>query len=422
MSTETIRINDFEDPIQTPAALKMINDLEQVEISLERTTLLELARAQLDVPLSIDDDFLDRFLKPWDEAIANGPVHKLGLLTMQQSAVSGMVDTSRMQYMFERFADIPARPIKAPLVVAGMPRSGTTYLLQLISKEPSLITLKKWESICPFPSKATMDGDAPDTRREEARANFEAFHSILPLARALYNVDLDDSTEELEVMFKGGYGITPSFFGDTPRFDHAFYGTSQIEAYRYLYRQLQALQWLKKADTHKRWLLKTPQHLGALDALDEVFPDATVVFTHRDPASVFTSLLALIGYGVRQSYSKTTTQQIIECTRRMQHGFLRGLVEHADRFKDKCVHVYFNELMANYKDAVAIVFEAAGMPFDDEAKARVDQQANLFRRGSQGGRVVYDLEGQFGVTRDQVREEFSYYLDKFPVAIEEEQQ
>ena len=419
---ETIKINDLEDPIPTPAATRMMKDLEHVDISFDRSAILDMAEAQLDVPLQIDDGFLDRFLKPWNESRANGPVHKLGLLTMQQSAVAGAVDTSRMQYMLEHFPEISAHPIKEPFVVAGMPRSGTTYLLQLISKEPSFITLKKWESVCPFPSKAMLDKDVPDTRREEARDKIEMFDSILPLARTLYNVALDDSTEELEVMFKGGYGITPSFFGDVPLFDENFYGTSQVEAYRYLYRQLQTLQWLKTADTTKRWLLKTPQHLGALDALDSVFPDATIVFTHRDPASVFTSLLTLIGYGVRQCYSRTTKQQIVDVTRRMQHGFLQGLVKKADRFEGRCVHVYFNELMASYEGVVANIFEVAGMPFDDEAKARVEQQANAFKRGSHGGRLVYDLEGDFGLTRAQVREEFSYYLDKFPVAIEEQQQ
>ncbi len=419
---ETIRIDDLENPIPTPAASQIMRDLEAVGISMDRAELIELAKAQLDVQLKIDDGFLDRFMKPFEEAQANGSVHKLGLLTMQQLQVSAMVDHSRMEYMFDQYPEISASPVKEPLVVAGMPRSGTTYLLQLISKEPSLMTLKKWESICPFPSKATLDGEAPDTRREEAREKFEAFHSILPLARTLYNVDLDDSTEELEVMIKGGYGIMPSFFGNCPEFDGWFYGTAQIDGYEYLYRQLQALQWLKKADADKRWLLKTPQHLGALDALDSVFPDATVVFTHRDPASVFTSLITLIGYGIRQSYSRVTKEQILNITRRMQHGFLRGLVKHSDRFEDRSVHVYFDKLMANYHDPVAEIYEAAGMPFENEAKARVDQQAGLFQRGGQGGRVVYDLEGDFGITRDQVREEFSYYLDKFPVAIEEQHQ
>lgn len=419
---DTIRINDLENPIQTPAASELIDNLQTVDIHFDDEGLKEMARQQLDVPLDVDDGLLKRFMNPFEEAKANGPVHKLGLLTMQQLAVLGMVDTSRMNYMFERFPEIAARQIEAPLVVAGMPRSGTTYLLQLLSKEPSFIKLKKWESICPFPNKAVLDGEVPDTRREEAREKFEAFHAILPLARAMYNVDLDDSTEELEVMVKGGYGITASFFGDTPQFDNKFYGTSQLAAYKYLYRQLQALQWLKKADPNKRWLLKSPQHLGALDALDAVFPDATVVFTHRDPASVFTSLMTLLGYGVRQCYSSTSKQQIIERTRRMQHGFLRGLVKHADRFQDRCVHVYFHDLMEDYKSAVANIYHASGMSFDHAAEERVDQQATLFKRGGQGGRIVYDLEGDFGLTRDQVREEFSYYMDKFPVAIEEQHQ
>ena len=106
----------------------------------------------------------------------------------------------------------------------------------------------------------------------------------------------------------------------------------------------------------------------------------------------------------------------------MQHGFLNGLVKHADRFQHRCVHVYFHELLESYKDVVASIYDAANMPFDDATKQRVDRQASLFKRGGQGGRIVYDLEGDFGITRDQVREEFSYYLDKFPVAIEEQHQ
>lgn len=419
---ETIRIDDLEEPVPTPAVTKMIEDLGGVDISFEPSVLKQQALAQLDVPLSIDDGLIDRFLAPFREVQANGSVHKLGLFLMQQMSVSGIVDTSRMNYLFARFPDISKQPIREPLIVAGMPRSGTTYLLQLISQEPSLITLKKWESVCPFQSKAALDGDAPDTRREEARGKLDVFHSILPLARSLYNVGIDDSTEELEVMIKGGYGITPSFFGDTPNFDTMFYNSAQNEAYKYLYRQLQALQWLKKAGPEKRWLLKTPQHLGALDALDENFPDATIVFTHRDPASVFTSLLTLLGYGVRQCYSRTTKQEILARTRRMQHGFLRGLVKNADRFKDRCVHVYFNELMADYQGAMEHIYKASGLTYDAAAQARIDNQANQFKRGSQGGRVVYDLKGDFGISREQVREEFSYYLDRFPVAIEEQHQ
>lgn len=419
---EMIKIDDLEKPIPSPVVAQMLKDLEGVDISFDLSVLQDLARGQLDVPLNIDDGLVDRFLIPFEEVKANGSVHKLGLMIMQQVIVSGVVDTSRMNYMFEHYPEISERPIREPLIVAGMPRSGTTYLLQLLSQEPSLFTLKKWESICPFPSKEILDGGAPDTRREEARVKFDGFHDILPLARTLYNVDLDDSTEELEVMVKGGYGITASFFGDTPQFDQNFYNTSQVDAYRYLYRQLQALQWLKQEDVTNRWLLKTPQHLGALDALDTVFPDATIVFTHRDPASVFTSLMTLLGYGVRQCYSRTTKQEIIERTRRMQHGFLRGLVKHADQFKGRCVHVYFNELMADYQSVMKRIYTAAGMTYDDAAKARISKQAKQFKRGSQGGRVVYDLEGDFGITREQVREEFSYYLDKFPVAIEEQHQ
>ena len=62
------------------------------------------------------------------------------------------------------------------------------------------------------------------------------------------------------------------------------------------------------------------------------------------------------------------------------------------------------------------------MEIDDEARARVAAQSRRFSRGHAGARIVYDIEADFGLTRDQLRDEFSYYLDKFPVEIEESQQ
>ena len=417
-----IRINDLHRPVQTPAMKKLITEFAQADFSLDKQTVLKLAEEQLDVPIDIDDDLIDRFHLALDEARINGTVHGYGSFYMQQIIVNAIVQTSRLNDLHRRFPQIADAQIAPPLIVAGMPRTGTTYLLQLISSDPSLLSLKRWEVHFPFPSSAVIEGGAPDTREQDAVALESMEGELVPLLSSLYDVDAQAATEEIEVMKYGGYSCALSFYGDTPSYDHFLYSRSQSDGYAYLYRFLQALQYFKGATPSQRWLLKSPQHLGALDAVNDTFPQASLVFTHRDPASVFASLLTLTGYTARMVYSDISKERLLDRTRRMQHGFLRGLVKHADLFEGRCTHVYFNDLMNDYRSSVEQIYAASGLSYDSETQARIEGQAAIFTRGRRAGRVIYDLEGDFGLTRDQVREEFSYYLDKFPAAIEEQHQ
>ncbi len=134
---------------------------------------------------------------------------------------------------------------------------------------------------------------------------------------------------------------------------------------------------------------------------------------------MFSSLITLLGYGTRVYYSSISKEQLIGKARRMLHGFLRGLIDNERLFEGRCTHLYFHDLKKDVIGYVEEIYALAGMNFDAAAQARIAEQAVKFSRGHTGTRVVYDLETDFGLTRDQLREEFSYYLDKYPVEIEE---
>jgi hypothetical protein len=124
---------------------------------------------------------------------------------------------------------------------------------------------------------------------------------------------------------------------------------------------------------------------------------------------------------LRVIYRRPTREQILEKTRRMQHGFLRGLVNEIDNMSGPVEHVYFDKFMQDKQGTIERVYRAAGLAFDSTTEQRISAELNTHTRGRHG-RFVYDLDGDFGLTRDQVREEFSYYIDRFPVAIEESHQ
>lgn len=415
---QTIRITDLEKPIQSPAMLELLRQFKDADISLDGQTLLELAQQQVQIPLDIDDGLVTRFTRLFDEIIAQAPTHNVGRYTLQQIAVNGIAQTTYMNHIFKTY---PAAntSIEKPLIVAGLPRSGTTHLLQLLTTAPELLWMKTWETRQPFPSPAMIKESALDNREELGVAALKTFVDIMPLQPSIYDAGPYDSTEEIEAMVHGCYGLVPNMLGDAPAHDTRYYGQDRSDDYQYLYKQLQALQWIKGGTSEQRWLLKSPAHLGVLPTINKVFPDASVVFTHRDPASVFSSLINLLGYGTRAYYDSISKDQLVGKAKRMLHGFLRGAVDNANLFEGRSTHLYFHELKRDVIEYVEKIYALIGLEYDDAAKARVAEQAKKFSRDHSGKRIVYDIQADFGISRDQIREEFSYYLDKYPVEIEE---
>ena len=419
---EKIRITDLHQPVQTKAFHALSTELAPMDIDLSKGALLRFAEEQSDVPIDIDPGLVERFTSVFEESLTTADVHQVGRFFYQQAAINGIIQMSRMNALRKANPEISAAPVNPPLVVAGMPRSGTTYLLQLLASEPGFTSVTKWECNTPFPPQSVLCGEEEDKRKEEGFAANDFILSIAPYRQQIYDVGADEHTEEIEFMIHAGHTVAMSFFGDVPRHDEAFYASDQTESYETLRAFMQTISWLKQSDPSERWLLKSPHHMSGLPALDKVFPEAKLVFTHRDPASVFISLLTLIGYAGRQFYSSISKQQVIDRALRMQHGFLRGLCANADRFEGRSTHIYFSEFMQDYHASLEKVFDLLGRPYSDERRAMVEKAANSHKRGRTGARIVYDMEEDFGLTRDDIRKEFSYYLDQFPVAIEESNQ
>jgi hypothetical protein len=152
--------------------------------------------------------------------------------------------------------------------------------------------------------------------------------------------------------------------------------------------------------------------------LREVFPDATVAITHRDPVSVIQSAATMIAYGARMS---------------RKHIDLRGIVDYwSDRVShllEACVHdrhilaaeqsidVPFHQFMADDLGMVRRIYDRADMPMNDKAADALRDFIESHPRGKHG-RIVYDLEGDFGINPEALRERFRFYFDAFPVEAE----
>ena len=176
----------------------------------------------------------------------------------------------------------------------------------------------------------------------------------------------------------------------------------------------QTLQWLRGGT---RWVLKSPQHLEQIDAIARVFPDATLVVTHRDPVSTVASFSTMISYATRLSAAKPDPIGLGHYWADRLERMLRRCVEDRDAMAaDRSVDLLFHEYMGNELASVEQIYELAGVPFDAESKDAIATYQTDHPRG-RFVRVRYDL-ADFELDARELRERFRFYTDRFPVRLE----
>jgi hypothetical protein len=187
--------------------------------------------------------------------------------------------------------------------------------------------------------------------------------------------------------------------------------TDQTPSYAYLKRLLQVLQWLRGGE---RWILKSPQHLEQLGPLLTVFPDATVVQTHRDPVRVTASFATLGAYGLRISVGGIDPHRVGRYWADRIERMLNASVRDRDGVpKDQVVDCRFHEFMADPITMLRRIYETAHRPFDAALERRFTSYLESHQRGRMG-RIDYRLE-DFGLDANERREALAHYQARFEV-------
>ena len=413
---ETIRITDFQAPEHSEAAKAAFAMIEDIPFDLSVEGVVEAARTQSDVPLFEDDDWRARLSFYIDDVLADGHYTRMGRFGTFNSLVRYLIQRSRLEALYRDHPEIEEIQIERPLIIAGLPRSGTSHLLNLIGADSQLRALRRWESQEPIPSVAARKGEIPDDRIANGLAGLEQQNLLIPLMSNMYDVPNEGIHEEVELQHMCLSSLLMASGQPVAKWMDAYFAEDQRPHYAFLKRALKALQFLRPKD---RWVLKSPQHLGWVPALMETFPDATVVCTHRDPVSVFTSWITMTCYAARLSRDPIVFDEIIPHARLLQKRLLDGIVRDREFLpKGRTQHVFFHEFMADDRGTLEKIYECAGLPMTERTRAEIDHYIETHPRGRHG-KVTYDLEGDFGITRDEMYEYFADYLETFPVQREE---
>jgi hypothetical protein len=331
-----------------------------------------------------------------------------GVLSQHTLLVQLLRNRLRVQRRLTRHPEIRELPIEAPIVVAGLPRTGTTHLHNLMSADPALRSLPYWEALEPVPPDDERDVD-PGPRRERCELALSFMDDAMPHFKRMHEMTTDHVHEEIQLL---AMDLSTMLFESTvplPTYREWWKASDQGPSYRYLKDVLRVL-------THERggirWVLKSPQHLSQLGVLAEVFPDATFVVTHRDPTAVTLSMATMVAYASRLNLARPDPQAI----GRYWFDRVGDLLADCARDRDllptgQSIDVGFSAFMADDVAMVEGIYALAGQPFDDRAREAVEAYMAEHPRGRHGG-VRYD-PAAVGLDVDELDAGFSAYRERF---------
>jgi hypothetical protein len=238
----------------------------------------------------------------------------------------------------------------------------------------------------------------------------------MPLIVAMHDMPPEHIHEEIELEELDFASYLLEWLCRPTRWRDHYLALDQRPHYAYMKRVLQALTWMRGPS---RWVLKSPQHLEQLPALLDVFPDATVVITHRDPVSVLRSTITMLGYGDRMRRTHVDLAGLADYWIDRVEKLLAACVRDRDRLPAaQTIDVPFHEFMADDLGMVARIYEKAGLPMTPATRAELVAFLAANPRGKHG-QLRYDLKADFGLEPAELRKRFGAYLARFPVRVED---
>jgi hypothetical protein len=414
--SDEIFIDDLAEPVYTDLQRSVLEYGETLTVELDRASILSEAEQKTGLNDWGADDFLERLDLLCDEWNSDDGLSNLGRQSLRNKLLQHATSRLLIQQQFTEHPEIHDIQIEKPIIVAGLPRSGTTHLLNLMASDSRLRALPLWESYepVPMPGEALLE-DGTDPRYQRCSDSWEMMRTVTPYIAAMHPMNPDHIHEELELMGPNFGSYNYEWLSHSPRWRDHYFAEDQTYQYEYMRDVLKLLTWQQR-DTDKptRWVLKCPQHLEQLPVLHKVFPDATIAITHRDPVSVIQSSVTMLAYGQRMNRKKVMTDQLLDYwVDRIQH-LLKACA--SDRHKlpeNQSIDVPFHVLIKDDVGMVEKIYEKAGLPMTDQARSELSQFVDQHK--DDYGRVIYDLRKQFGADPDELRDRFNFYYDSFPV-------
>jgi hypothetical protein len=362
------------------------------------------------------DDFGDgwfreplRVLLPALQAEAR--LNPIGRMIAHGSLLKTLKERLWAQDLFARHPEIRARPLAAPIVIVGPMRSGTTRLHRLLAADGRFAFLRLYEALCPVPWPSSF-GRGRDPRIASTARGWKALNWINPANAAVHPTGPLEPDEELGLLENSLWGAQIEAQRRVPSYARWCEAQDATPAYRQMADLLRLTGWFRGEDPAKPWVLKTPQHMQDLAALLRVFPDARLIFTHRDPVNVVGSACSLAWHQmVVQSDTADARWIGGEWLHKTAHRIDISLAVRARLPAAQQFDVSFQEMNGDWLAVMRRIYDFLGV---DVAPAIAPMSAYVDRAAREHRYATHRYElADFGLDPDAVRARFAGYSARF---------
>jgi hypothetical protein len=334
----------------------------------------------------------------------------IGRIAARQDTLRLLETRLRIQRDLHRHPEIAAEPVRRPLFVTGLPRTGTTLLHGLLAQDPANRVPLNWECMFPSPPPERRR-HLRDRRIARTERQLRWFHRLNPDFRKIHPIGARLPEECLIITSYSFLSFQFQTSHHVPSYQSWLEGQDLGPCYDAHRRFLQHLQWRCRGE---RWVVKAPAHLFGFEALFRTYPDAGVILTHRDPLEVVPSMASL-HTTLRSTFSDAVdpVRTGAEATRRWADGIGRALAARdagcapPAQFLD----VWYTDLVRDPIGAVRGVYRHFDLPF----AAPLEERMRRFLAENpkdKHGRHQYTL-GQFGLDRDEELARYRAYRERF---------
>lgn len=416
--TSDIDFDDLTSPRLTDVQRQILEFTEAklVEFDIDQMLAEAIDQARVGDDLDDTDGFGDRLTAHVAAIEADQGLTQLTRSTLRQRVVRLLRNRLSLVDLIKRYPEIESISIEKPFIVVGMPRSGTTHLVNLIAADPGRRALPYWESQDPIPAL----GQGPDTsgvdpRYARAKAEHDALMASAPVVAAMHDRFPEAIEEEVELLDLDLAGYVLEWHARVPGWRDYYLSLDQNRHYGYMKKVLQALTFLRGPRT---WVLKSPQHCEQLGPLMATFPDATVAFTHRDPVAVIQSAITMMAYSDRLRRTNIEPEWLLDYWSDRVHRLLSACVRDRDLVPgERSIDISFHLLNGNEMRLLDEFYRRGGVELTQKVRAGFQRYLDSNPRGKHG-RIRYDLQRHFGISPDELRARFDFYFDKFDVRAE----
>jgi hypothetical protein len=342
-------------------------------------------------------------------------LNELGESVMIDQIVGLLVNRLEVEQWHARHHEIGEQEIVAPLFGLGLPRTGSTALSFLLASDTARRSLRTWEAGKPCPPPETVT-EHTDPRIAETQIGIDITNEMFP---GFVGMLPTSATGPQECILLMAFDFRSQLFegmARIPAYSSWLLKCDMTPAYRYHRRVLQLLQWRCPPE---RWWLKTPAHMHSIDALDQIYPDARFIMTHRDVGKVLPSVCAVF-----EALSNVLTEHpdpvaIGTHNSELWRYSLQRLIAFRDSGNEsRFFDVSFEAVQRDPMAAVAQLYAELGDDLGDDAQRRMrDWWAESSKERS--GPHSYKPE-TFGLNPAEIRSQFAFYYDRFDVTLEDD--